>query len=284
MATVTIHAPGTVIEKLAEEKLSLKNRSIHLSLELRENALLTALLDKHTNQYIGWALFPLSDKEFSFNKIAEDAFFSTSPASISIVFAQNSSLLVPALYFKKDSVKDYLQTQALDKTGETPCNDYIKNLDSYNLYTVNKALGIFQDKYPNAVFRHHTSIFLEYILIESKNRAVDSIHVCVFNNYMDVAVLQSGKLILSNRYYYQNSSDFIYNLLWVYEQMGLNAEKVACVFYGEIEKSSEIFKLSSTYIKSVKLGERNEQSTYAIPLNSLSPHKYRSLFTQYLCV
>src|ERR1700752_4667746 len=99
MATATIQAHGTVIEKLAEEKLALKNRSIHLSLELRENVLLTALLDKHTNQYIGWASFPVSDKEFSFTNIAEDAFFSTPPSSISIVFAQNSSLLVPALYF-----------------------------------------------------------------------------------------------------------------------------------------------------------------------------------------
>jgi hypothetical protein len=284
MAQVTIKETGSVIEKLTEEKFPLKDRNLHLSLELRENQLLAALLDKRTNQYIAWASYPVNGKEFSLNTLAEDDLLSSPASGVSVVFTANNSILVPALYFKKEAVTDYLKTQLLDKPDEKANYDYIKNLDSYNLYTVNKAIDIFRNKYPNAVFRHHSSIFLEYVLIENKNAEQDKVYVSVFTNYMDVVVLQAGKLILSNRYTFENSNDFIYHLLWLYEQLSLNAEKVPCIFYGEIEKSSDTFKLATTYIKQVKLGERNEQSSYSIPLNSLSPHKYRSLFTQYLCV
>ncbi len=283
MSTATIKVPGTTVEKLTEEKFPLKNRSIHLSVEVREKQLLAALLDKHSNQYIAWASFPITEAESIIN-LLKDEFLSSSTSSTSVVFTPKSSILVPALYFKKEAVRDYLETQQLNKADESPCYDYIKNLDSYNLYTANKSLALLRDKYPNAVFRHHTSIFLEYILIENKNSKEDKVHVSIFTNYIDVAVLKEGKLILSNRYYFENGSDFIYNLLWVYEQMELNAEKVACIFYGEVEKASEIFKISSRYIKNVQLGHRNEQSAYSIPLNSLSAHKYRSLFTQYPCV
>ena len=282
--STTISNPDSVNELLTDEKLPLKNRSLHLSLELREEQLLASLLDKQNNQYIAWASFPVKGKESTLEKVLEEPIFNSS-ATVSIAFTLNSSLLVPALYFKKEAAIDYLKQQQLDKANETPSYDYIKNLDSYNLYTVNaKVLATLRDKFPSATVRHHASIFVEYLITENKNSQDDKVCVCVFNTYMDVVVLQGSKLILANRYYYENNSDFMYNLLWLYEQLKLNAEKTQCTFYGEIEKSSDIYSLSAKYIKKVKLGEKNEQASYSIPLNTLSPHKYRSLFTQFLCV
>jgi len=282
MASATIKAPGTSVEKLTDEKFPLSGRNIHLSVEVRETQLIAALLDKRSNKYVAWALFPIS-KDSSLDKILEDEILSVSASSVSVTFTQNNYILVPALYFKKEALKEYLSTQQLYKAEETPCYDYVKNLESYNLYTVGKNLDVLQKKYPGASFRHHSSLFIEQLLIENKGTEGDNVFVCVFNNYFDVAVIQQGKLVLSNRFQYQNANDFMYNLLWVYEQLKLNAEKVACTFYGEIEKSSDIFTLSSRYIKKTTMGDKGMPSCTA-PLLSLSPHKYHSLFTQYLCV
>lgn len=284
MASATIPVPGMAIEKIADTTLSLKSRSLHLSLEIRDKQVLAALLDKHANTYMAWALFPLDSRNNSLQTVLEDELFAGSFASVSVVFTENSALLVPALYFKKEALNDYLTAQQLNKPDEVACYDYIKNLDSYNLYTVNKNIELLRKKYPNATFRHHSSIFIEDILIENKGHKDDKIHVTVFDNCIEVIVLQGGKLILSNRFTYQNSSDFMYYLLWIYEQMGLSTENTHCVFYGEIEKQLEVFKLASKYIKHVEFGQRNEQSSYAAALNSLTAHKYRSLFTQYLCI
>lgn len=283
-ATATIRTPGSASELITNEKFPIKGKSLHLSIEIRGEQLLACLLDKHTNQYIAWGLYPISAKENTLVSVLEQDLFS-STSSVSIAFTANSSILVPSMYFKKDALADYLKQQQLDKEGEMPCFDFIKNLDSYNLYTVNaKVLAALRDKFPGANLRHHTSIFIEYVLTENKNAQADKVCVYVFDKHIDVVVLQAGKLILANRFYYENSSDFIYNLLWAFEQLQLNSEKTECVFYGEIEKTSDTFQLASKYIKKVALGTRNELATYSIPLNSLSAHKYRSLFTQYQCI
>ena len=280
--TATI-SPNPTVSRLSDEKFPLKNRSLHLSLELREKELLACMLDKHLNKYVAWGTFPINAKETNLASILKEDFFASSIAGSSIVFTPNSSLLVPALYFKKELLNDYLGFQQLDKINETPCFDYIKNLDSYNLYTVNNdSLSVIREVYPNASFRHHSSIFIEYVLIENKNTHADKIYVCVFNKYMDIVVLQSGKLVLSNRFYYENDSDFIYYLLWVYEQLALDTEKVPCLFYGDID--AEKYASAGKYISKTSLGSRNEQSGYVGSLDKLPAYKYRSLFTQYLCV
>jgi hypothetical protein len=280
--TATISA-NPKVDRLSDEKFPIRNRSLHLSLELREKEVVACLLDKHLNKYIAWATFSINGKEKSTSDALKEDFFASTIADTSVVFTPNSSILVPALYFKKELVNDYLGFQQLDKLNETPCFDYIKNLDSYNLYTVNnESLSIMREVFPNASFRHHSSIFIEYLLIENKSMHEDKVYITVFNKYMDVAVLQSGKLVLSNRFYYENDSDFMYYLLWVYEQLNLDTEKVPCVFYGEI--NPEKFAAAGKYIQKTKLGARNEQSGYVGSLDKLTVYKYRSLFTQYLCV
>jgi len=270
---------------LSDEKFPLTGKSLHLSAELREKELLCCLLDKHTNTYIAFANIAIDGKSTSVEEALKNDILSTKAASISISFAPNSSLVVPAPFFKKELINDYLGFQQLDKLNETPCFDFIKNLDSYNLYTVNnEILSTLSKQYPSASFRHSSSIFIEFLLTENRHSDGSKVFVSVYTTYFDVVVLKAGKLILSNRFYYSNASDFIYHLLWVYEQLELDNEKVSCVFYGDVESASEIFSISGKYIKKVSLGERNKQSTYSTALAILPHHKYRSLFTQYLCV
>jgi hypothetical protein len=283
--TESVAIPNNTAKGLiSDEKFPLSNRSLHLSVEVRENVLLAALLDKHSNCYI--AIDTVSfEKNLNAADIKNNFLLSSKAADVSVVFTSNSALLIPAPFFKKELVSEYLKLQQLNKENETPCYDYIKSIDSYSAYTVNNnKLELFSNHYPSATLRHHSSIFIEYVLIENKHNDNNPVFITVFDNYMDVIVIKSGKLILYNRFSYSNEADFIYHLLWVYEQLGLDTEKTGCVFYGDMEKDSEKYNLAKKYIRNTALGEKNKQSDYSKPLTNLSPHKYRSLFTQYICV
>lgn len=283
--TATAHIPTNALDKgiVSDEKFPLVNRSLHLAIEVREHDLLACILDKHSNCYVAIEQIPFTGKDKDiFHK---NAILASKAASVSVVFTPNSSILVPAPFYKKESLPEYLKLQQLDKENEIPCYDLITSLDSYNLYTVNKdVLNLLRSHYPNASFRHHSSIFIEFVLIENKNSQDNKVFVSVFKSYMDVIVLKSGKLTLYNRFYYTTTADFMYYLLWVYEQMGTDTEKTSCTFYGDINTASETFTLASTYIKKITLGDKNKQSDYSHSLSKLPLHKYRSLFTQYLCV
>lgn len=270
---------------LGGEGFSMPGKSLHLSVEVREHEILCCLLDKHSNCYIAWSRVKIAGKEDSVEKLLDDSVLSTEASSVSVVFAQNSSILVPAPFFKKELVNDYLGLQQLAVINETPCFDYIKNLDSYNLYTVNsRSLDVMQKKYPGASFRHTSSVFIEFVLLENKHLENSVTFVSVYNNYFDALVLKEGKLTLSNRFYYSTPNDFIFHILWVYDQLGLDNEKVPVIFYGEIEPGSDAYALANKYLGKVSLGGKNGQSGYDKALSVIPPHKYRSLFTQYLCV
>jgi len=285
MTTASISQKVFKTGRLSDEKFPLSDRKLHLSVEIREHELLACLLDKYANSYLALEAIALTTNENLTLLLKQNEILSSKTASVSIVFTANNSILVPAPFFKKESVNDYLKFQQLDKENEIACYDYIKNLDSYNLYTFSKDTLIqLQKQYPNAAFRHHSSIFIEFLLVENKHTEDDKIFVSVFGSYMDVVVIKAGKLTLYNRFYYTNSADFIYYLLWVYEQMKLDTEKAPCIFYGEIEKSSEEYSIATKYIKAILLGEKSKQSDYSAALSILPQHKYRSLFTQYLCV
>lgn len=285
MATYkTIPATRKVHERFILDKKSLSGKSLHLSIEVRENEVLACLLDTDSNQYLAWACYR-RDQNNSLTPILKEDIFNYPCSGTSVVFTPGSALLIPSAFFVKESVRDYLKQQNLIKPGETACHDFIKNNDCYSVYAVNTDdYSLLKAKYARAVFRHHSSVFVEYLLALHKNSSGSEVHVYVFAGYMDMVTLQHGKLILYNRYHIQTANDFTYFLLWVYEELKLKPGTSPCFFYGEIDEKSEMFELAVKYIKNIRLAEKTTRFTFAGMLESLPAHSYYSLFMQYLCI
>jgi hypothetical protein len=276
-------------DKYALDKASLANKSLHLSVEVRELNLLACLLDKESNQYLAWSSFNRRDGKDAkslMETILKEEIFNYKCSSSSVVFTHNSAMLIPSAFFSSDSLVSYLKQQNLIKPGETACSDFIKNNDCYSVYSVaTEDYDILKEKYPQAAFRHHSSVFVEYLLALHKGSdRKNEVHVFVFTGYMDVVAMQAGKLQLYNRYYFQTPNDFTYFLLWVYEELKLKPEDSPCFFYGEINEKSEMFDLSWRYLKNVRIAERISRFTFSPMLDSLPTNRYYSLFMQYLCI
>lgn len=284
----TISAGTQEQERFALDKISLANKNLHLSIEVREDSVLACLLDKATNQYLAWASYNRKDAKNAkrtLESILKEDMLNVKCSGFSVVFTHNSAMLIPSAFFSQDSVKDYLKQQNLIKQGETACSDFIKNNDCYSVYTVDSGdYTLLKEKYPHAAFRHHSSVFVEYLLALHKGSATNEVHVYVFPNYIDLVALQAGKLILYNRYYIQTPNDFTYFLLWVYEELKLKPEDSPCFFYGEITEKSEMFTLALKYLKNISLAEKTNRFTFSSQLDSLAAHAYYSLFMQYLCI
>ena len=283
-------------EKFAVDKKSLADRNLHLSIEIRERNILACLLDKDTNQYVGWAAYNRRDEKLSgmtqstvniklpFTTLLKEELLSFRCSGSSIVFVPNNAMMVPGAYFSNDLLRDYLQQQNLIKPGERPCSDFIKNNDCYSLYAVDlNDYHLLKEKYPHAAFRHHSSVFVEYLLALHKSSDKNQVHVYVFENYMDVVALQAGKLLLYNRYHIQTANDFTYFLLWVYEELKF-APDTPCTFYGAITEKSEQYALAQKYLPHISLAQKTTQINLARSLDNLPVHNYYSLFMQYLCI
>jgi len=284
----TISADKQEQERFALDKISLAKKNLHLSIEVREHTILACLLDKDKNQYMAWASYNRKDDKNvkrSLESILKEELLNLKCSGSSVVFAHNSAMLIPASFFAQESMKDYLKQQNLIKPGETPCSDFIKNNDCYSVYAVeSNDYTLLKEKYPQAAFRHHSSVFVEYLLALHKSNTKSEVHVCVFPDYMDVVALKAGKLILYNRYQIQTPNDFTYFLLWVHEELKLTPKDSPCFFYGDITEKSEMFELALKYLNNIRLAEKPTRFTFSSQLESLPAHAYYSLFMQYLCI
>ena len=275
-------------ERFTFDKVYLSNKNLHLSIEVRESNVLACLLDKDNNQYLAFSTYNRKDAKGAtrtLESILSEEMLNHPCSGSSVVFTHNGAMLIPSAFFAKESVRDYLKKQNLIKPGEVPCSDFIKNNDCYSVYAVSSnEYTLLREKYHHAVFRHHSSVFVEYLLAQHKNSKGNEVHVTVFAGYMDVVALQAGKLILYNRYPIQTPNDFTYFLLWVYEELKLKPEDSPCFFYGEITEKSEMFELAKKYLKNIRLAEKTTRFTFSHALESLPAHSYYSLFMQYLCI
>jgi hypothetical protein len=275
-------------EKVIFDKNALAGKNLHLSIEVREYNVRACFLDKDANKYLAWSSYSRkSDNNIKrlLGTILKEEIFSFKCSSASVVFVHNNAMLIPAAFFSQELLRDYLKHQNLMKPGERACADFIKNNDCYSVYAADpNDYHLLKEKYPHATFRHHSSVFVEYLLALNKSSNRNEVHVYVFPGYMDVVVLQAGKLLLYNRYHIQTANDFTYFLLWVYEELKLKPEDSSCILYGEITEKSEVYELAKKYVAHIRMAERTNRFIFSRALETLPAHAYYSLFMQYLCI
>ena len=288
MAQIRLISIDKEQERVAGDTFLLADKNLHLSMEIRENNVFACLLDKEINQYLAWASYNRrdgKDMKRSLDSILKEEMLNYKCSSSSIVLTHNTAMLIPATFFTPVSVMEYLKQQNLIKLGETPCSDFIKNNDCYSVYAVDTVdYTVLKEKYPQAIFRHHSSVFVEYLMALHKGSKTNEVHVFVFPGYIDVVALQPDKLLLYNRYHYHTPNDFAYFLIWVYEELKLKPVDCPCFLYGEIMEKSEMFDLAWRYLKNVRIAEKTARFTFSNMLENIPPHRYYSLFMQYLCI
>ena len=83
------------------------------------------------------------------------------------------------------------------------------------------------------------------------------VYVNVSSKSFDVVVIQNKKLQFSNSFEFETKEDFIYYILFTFEQLNLDVEKVKLYFTGDIELESEIYNSTYQYIRNVFFLESN---------------------------
>ena len=100
-------------------------------------------------------------------------------------------------------------------------------------------------------------------------------------NYLNFC--QQVEPLFYNSFHYSVKEDFIYFLIFVFEQLGLNPETTSLVLMGEIEKESAIFETIFQYIRNISFIPRNQAIDYSDVFDKLPSHYYYTLLNHKLC-
>ena len=84
------------------------------------------------------------------------------------------------------------------------------------------------------------------------------VHVHVFKDSFTCIVSNNSKLQLCNTYSYKTPEDFIYYILFCYEQLGLKPETDTVTLSGAITKDDSLYALLFTYIRYINFEPNNK--------------------------
>lgn len=175
---------------------------------------------------------------------------------VKIVHDNELSTLVPRALFNESNLSDYLKYSVKMLETDYISFDELRSHDMFNVYIpfTNINNYIF-DKFGSFEYKHSSTVLVETLLNQYQPGDFNTIYVHVGNASFEVVVMNNSKLVLYNRFPFQTPEDFIYYLLFIFEQLNLNREVDRLYLLGNISKDDRIYEWAYTYIRNIALGD-----------------------------
>ena len=248
-------------QKIIQKNNKNPEKGIVLSIQVSLNGLSFFVLDGDKNQVIDLIHTPFEKTHtpqelldqlvhyFNTHEVLQKSFSKTT-----LIHDNEMVTLVPSPLFEEEYLSDYLKYNTKIFKTDFITYDVIKNDDIMIVYVpfVNINNYIFE-RFGSFEYKHSTTVALDRILEIQKNNAKESMYINIAETYFDLVVTKKNALQLYNRFEYQTIEDFIYYVLFVSEQLGLNTEEFECVLMGAIKKDDELYSIVYKYIRHVSL-------------------------------
>ncbi|WMJ73474.1 DUF3822 family protein [Cytophagaceae bacterium ABcell3] len=196
--------------------------------------------------------------------------------------------LVPHSLFDHEYLTDYLTINCKkDVLSKDHVYYYKQNSsDAVNIFSANKQIvKYFTEAYPLKKLHivHHTSSLIEGILQGTKGDEKSEMFILVENNYITLLVRNQKKLEFCNCFNFTSTQDFVYFVMFVFEQLNLDPEKTKVFLYGEITPDSAIYIKLNSYICNLRFGSRPENLSFSYHFDELFDHRFFDLYNMHLC-
>ncbi len=171
--------------------------------------------------------------------------------SVEVVHENRLNSFVPNEYFREEHLKSYLNYNVKNIVTDYATFDSFEALDFKNVYIpyVNINNFLFQN-FGTFEYKHHASVLLEKLMIKAQKQSTH-FFVHVNSSSFDIVVIENQKLLYFNAFEYQIKEDFIYYILFAFEQLKLNPEELKLIFIGEITEDSELYQIAYKYIRNI---------------------------------
>ena len=268
-----------------------KTAHYHVYLQLSVSSLTYTIFNPVTSTFIGLEKYLLNDIYNDYSMVsplkdilAANQLLQKTFKLFHVAYVNERATLIPSAIFNKNELAQYHRFNYSAREEDVFLADRLLNLDGYNVYSVPDFIkGVFQEQ-KNIRFHHFSSALIEASISEAKKHQLDLlVHVHILPSSFQIMVVKNQLLEIYNSFSYQTSEDFIYYLLFVFNQLAINTSEISVCLTGEVDKNSAIYDMMQNYIKTITFGKRPVNLKYSYLFEDVPPHYYYSLFNQYLC-
>lgn len=194
---------------------------------------------------------------------------------------------IPNSLFDKNKIVDYISFSSyFDEEKENAVMYKHLSTDAVNIFSYPKSIESFlQKKYPKIKFEttHQTSAFIEGVIRDNKFDKGKNMFLNVDYDHIVITVIENKNLFYCNRFSFTSSEDFIYYIMFIYNELGLNPEEVKLNIFGEIAPNSPLYDAINKYIRHSSFGKRPKFLNFSYHFDEVFDHKFFNTYAIHLC-
>ena len=232
-----------------------------LSIQISLNGLSFCVLDSISNTIIKQESTTFSEELIPFQvlkKLKEvlenNEIDKMSFSDVTIIHRNTLFSLIPKALFDEKEVANYLKFNTKILANDLIAWDEILNFDIINVYVPfvninNYIYGL----YGEFVFQHNGTVLIQSLLNNFDGGKEPVCYVHVLEQQLDIIVIANKKLLFYNSFNFSTKEDFIYYVLFVIEQLKLDAETIKLKLFGNIEEDDQLFNVCFKYVRNVSV-------------------------------
>ena len=248
----------TVIKKNSTPTLT-NTKETRLSIQFNLDGFSFCISNNTSNETVYFSEYEFDEKQGTPESLLKqiEAIFKTDIqlqkdfSSVLVIHQNDLFTLVPNAYFSEDKLLEYLDFNIKTIATDFITFDNIESMNAKNVYVpyVNINNYLFQN-FGEFEYKHHLTILIEKLisLPASKERKV---YINVSKENFDVVILQNKKIEFSNSFSFETKEDFMYYILFTFEQLKIDVEEVKIYFTGAIDIETEIYKITYQYVRNI---------------------------------
>jgi len=259
-----------------------KNNIKELSIQVNLNGLSFCILNRTSNtiEFLNSISFHHKLNPFDVlnrlkTELSANSIFSDEFDAITVIHQNELSTLVPKELYDENNKADYLKfnTKIL-KTDFITYDDIAVN-ESVNVYIpyININNYIFET-FGEFTYKHSSTVLIDSVLQKTIKSNNVNVYLHVNSSMIEVTVVENEQLQLFNVFEYHSKEDFIYYVLFVFEQLKLDVETTIIHLSGNIDKNDELYNLLYTYVRHVEFESLNFSYNYSEKVSSDKLHHH----------
>jgi hypothetical protein len=169
-----------------------------------------------------------------------------------VIHENNLVTIVPEAFFDETKAVEYLKFNSKilgsDFVAFDTITDYNKVVVYVPLVNVN---NYFFEAYGSFQYFHSNTIVLKNILEAEADSLNTKIYLDINQHYFSACIIKDGTLQLNNNFDYRTPEDFVYYVLFCFEQLQLNPDSVPTILSGSINENDANYALLYGYVRNV---------------------------------
>ncbi len=231
-----------------------------LSIQVNLNGLSFCILNRSNDiiEYINTIEFenklnPFDTLHKLKEELASNTIFSDEFSNITILHYNELSTLVPKPLYDEAHNAEYLKFNTKILKTDFIASDDLKSQDIVSVYVpyINVNNYIFET-FGTFIYKHVSSVFID-ALYNTVDTTEDGVYINIEHQSLQVVILKNKCVLLYNYFDFTTPEDFIYYVLFTYEQKQLDTETVKLKLFGSLSKEDDLFAIAYKYIRHVEL-------------------------------